>query len=109
MQRGSRSGLASYSGYMEQEEEEACPRRAAVRHLKQRLLEAVQANDARQVVEILRRREIDVDAVLEVEDPGMVLASYKQGEAGGGGRGAEGVTSQLMPPHRTSVAQRKQN
>lgn len=94
VQRGSRSGLASYSGYMEQqqEEEEACPRQAAVRHLKQRLLEAVQANDARQVVDILRRREIDVDAVLEVEDPGMVLASYKQGEAGGGGRGAEGVT-----------------
>lgn len=77
----------------EEEEEGACPRRAAARHLKQRLLEAVQANDARQVVEILRRREIDVDAVLEVEDPGMVLASYKQGEGGGaGGHEGEGVT-----------------
>lgn len=75
---GSDSGLGSGGRFME--EEEKCPRRAAVRQLKQRLLEAVQANDGRQVVEILRRREIDVDAVLEVEDPAMVLASYKQGE-----------------------------
>lgn len=77
MLRGSHSGLGSNSGFMEGGE--ACPRRGAVRHLKQRLLEAVQANDAQQVMEILRRREIDVDAVLEVEDPSMVLASYKQG------------------------------
>lgn len=90
MQRG--SGSASNSGSMEEEKEEACPRRAAVRHLKRRLLEAVQTNDARQVVEILRRREIDVDAVLEVEDPGMVLASYKQGEGEGGGLEGEGGT-----------------
>lgn len=77
-----------------EEEEEACSRRAAVRQLKQRLLEAVQANDGRQVEEILCRREIDVDAVLEVEDPAMVLASYKQGEGGGegGGGGGGGVT-----------------
>ncbi|XP_075900164.1 ankyrin repeat and SOCS box protein 4 [Nelusetta ayraudi] len=78
VQRG--SGLGSGSRFMEmEEEEEACSRRAAVRQLKQRLLEAVQANDGRQVEEILCRREIDVDAVLEVEDPAMVLASYKQG------------------------------
>lgn len=77
----------------EEEEEQACPRRAAIRQLKQRLLEAVQANDGRQVVEILRHREIDVDAVLEVEDPAMVLASYKQGEGGGGG-GEKGEESQ---------------
>lgn len=98
MQRG--SGLGSGSRFMEEEEEAACPRRAAVRQLKQRLLEAVQANDGREVEEILRRREIDVDAVLEVEDPAMVLASYKQGEGGGEGgggrgRGGGGVTGKM--------------
>lgn len=89
VQRGSGSGSGLGSGGRFMEEEEACPRRAAVRQLKQRLLEAVQANDGRQVEEILRPGEIDVDTVLEVEDPAMVLASYKQGEGGGEGGGGE--------------------
>lgn len=60
--------------------EELSPRQAAVKQLKRRLLAAVEANDAQEVMEILHRGKIDIDAVLEVEDPGMVLASYKQGE-----------------------------
>lgn len=60
--------------------EELSPRQAAVKQLKRRLLEAIGANDAQEVMKILHGGKIDIDAVLEVEDPGMVLASYKQGE-----------------------------
>lgn len=60
--------------------EELSPRQAAVKQLKRRLLEAIKANDAQEVMKILHVGKIDIDAVLEVEDPGMVLASYKQGE-----------------------------
>lgn len=57
-------------------------RQRAVRQLKQQFVEALQANDAQQVLQILHSRKIDIDTVLEVEDPSMVLASYKQGETG---------------------------
>lgn len=60
--------------------EELSPRQAAVKQLKRRLLQAIEANDAQEVMKILHGGKIDIDAVLEVEDPDMVLASYKQGE-----------------------------
>ncbi|KAJ0055362.1 hypothetical protein NL108_016567 [Boleophthalmus pectinirostris] len=49
------------------------------RQLNRRLLEALQADDARQVQQILDTGRMDLDTVLEVDDPSMVLASYKQG------------------------------
>uniref|UniRef100_A0A673AQQ1 Ankyrin repeat and SOCS box containing 4 n=1 Tax=Sphaeramia orbicularis TaxID=375764 RepID=A0A673AQQ1_9TELE len=55
------------------------PRKQAAEQLKKRFLEALQANDTQEVLEILHTRKIDIDAVLEVDDPSMVLASYKQG------------------------------
>uniref|UniRef100_A0A3B4AAU6 SOCS box domain-containing protein n=1 Tax=Periophthalmus magnuspinnatus TaxID=409849 RepID=A0A3B4AAU6_9GOBI len=50
-------------------------------HLKDflRFLEALQADDARQVQQILATGRLDIDTVLEVDDPNMLLASYKQG------------------------------
>ncbi|KAI3358493.1 hypothetical protein L3Q82_014910, partial [Scortum barcoo] len=59
--------------------EELSPRQLAVKQLKQQFLEAVKANNAQEVLQILRTGKLDIDTVLEVEDPGMVLASYKQG------------------------------
>ncbi|KAG7245048.1 hypothetical protein INR49_023614 [Caranx melampygus] len=55
------------------------PRQLALKQLKQRFLEALQANDAQEVLHILHSTNLDIDTVLEVEDPSMVLASYKQG------------------------------
>lgn len=57
-----------------------CPRELAVKQLKQQFLEALQANNAQEVMEILHTRKLDIDTVLEVDDPSMILASYKQGK-----------------------------
>ncbi|CAB1443104.1 unnamed protein product [Pleuronectes platessa] len=59
--------------------EEFSPRQLAVKQLKLKFLEALQTNNAQEVLQILHTGEIDIDTVLEVEDPSMVLASYKQG------------------------------
>uniref|UniRef100_A0A3Q1EF42 Ankyrin repeat and SOCS box containing 4 n=1 Tax=Acanthochromis polyacanthus TaxID=80966 RepID=A0A3Q1EF42_9TELE len=47
--------------------------------LKQQFLVALQANNAQEVLKILHNGKLDIDTVLEVDDPKMVLASYKQG------------------------------
>lgn len=60
--------------------EELSPRQLAVKQLKQQFLEALQANNAQEVMEILHTGKLDIDTVLEVDDPSMALASYKQGE-----------------------------
>lgn len=49
------------------------------RQLKQEFLEAIRDNNAGEVLHILLTSKLDVDTVLEVDDPSMVLASYKQG------------------------------
>ncbi|XP_004547968.2 ankyrin repeat and SOCS box protein 4 [Maylandia zebra] len=59
--------------------EDLSPRKLAEKQLKQRFLEALQTNNAQEVLEILQTSKLDIDVVLEVEDPSMVLASYKQG------------------------------
>ncbi|CAK6949621.1 ankyrin repeat and SOCS box protein 4 [Scomber scombrus] len=59
--------------------EELSPRQLAVKQLKQCFLEALKANNAQEVLKILHTSNLDIDTVLEVEDPSMVLASYKQG------------------------------
>ncbi|XP_035038126.2 ankyrin repeat and SOCS box protein 4 [Hippoglossus stenolepis] len=59
--------------------EEFSPRQLAVKQLKLKFLEALQTNNAQEVLQILHTGKIDIDTVLEVEDPSMVLASYKQG------------------------------
>lgn len=48
------------------------------RLLKRRFLEALQADDAEQVQQILDTG-LDINTVLDVDDPSLVLASYKQG------------------------------
>lgn len=60
--------------------EEPSPRQLAVKKLKERFLKALQANNAQDVLHILHTGNLDIDAVLEVRDPSMVLASYKQGK-----------------------------
>lgn len=60
--------------------EELSPKELAVKQLKQQFLEALQANNAQEVMEILHTRKLDIDTVLEVDDPSMILASYKQGK-----------------------------
>ncbi|XP_031710000.1 ankyrin repeat and SOCS box protein 4 [Anarrhichthys ocellatus] len=59
--------------------EELSPTQLAVKQLKRQFLEALQANDAQEVMQILHTGKLDIDTVLEVEDPSMVLASYKRG------------------------------
>nr|XP_040044127.1 ankyrin repeat and SOCS box protein 4 [Gasterosteus aculeatus aculeatus] len=59
--------------------EESSATQLSVKQLKRRFAEALQADDAHEVMQILHTGKLDVDTVLEVEDPGMVLASYKQG------------------------------
>ncbi|XP_073319432.1 ankyrin repeat and SOCS box protein 4 [Pagrus major] len=76
--RGER--VLSFSELME----ELSPRQLAVKQLKQQFLEALQANNAQEVLQILHTGKLDIDTnltdtVLEVDDPSMVLASYKQG------------------------------
>ena len=60
--------------------DELSPRQRAVKQLKQKFLEALQANNAQEVLQILHTGKLDIDTVLEIEDPSMVLASYKQGK-----------------------------
>lgn len=59
--------------------EESSATQLSVKQMKRRFAEALQADDAHKVMQILHTGKLDVDTVLEVEDPGMVLASYKQG------------------------------
>ncbi|XP_068603668.1 ankyrin repeat and SOCS box protein 4 [Brachionichthys hirsutus] len=59
--------------------EEPSRRQLAVKQLKQQFLKALQADNVQEVKRILRTGKLDVDAVLEVDDPSMVLASYKEG------------------------------
>uniref|UniRef100_A0AAQ6IQI8 SOCS box domain-containing protein n=2 Tax=Anabas testudineus TaxID=64144 RepID=A0AAQ6IQI8_ANATE len=58
---------------------ELSPRQLALKKLKKRFLEALLANNAQEVLHILHTDKLDIDTVLEVDDPSMVLASYKQG------------------------------
>lgn len=60
--------------------EDLSPRQLAVKQLKQQFLRALQTNNFQDVLQILHSGKLDIDTVLEVEDPSMVLASYKQGE-----------------------------
>lgn len=62
-----------------EEDERNLSRREAVNRLKTSFLEALTRNDAAEVAKILRTTSIDIDAVLDVEDRDMILASYKQG------------------------------
>ncbi|KAF7221670.1 transcript variant X1 [Nothobranchius furzeri] len=55
------------------------PRQLSLKQLKEKFLQALQANDAQEVLQILHTGKLDIDTVLEVDDPSMVLASYKQG------------------------------
>ncbi|XP_068189867.1 ankyrin repeat and SOCS box protein 4 isoform X2 [Antennarius striatus] len=59
--------------------EELSPRQLAIKQLKQQFLKALQTDDVQEVVQILDSGKLDIDTVLEVDDPSMVLASYKQG------------------------------
>lgn len=56
------------------------PGQASDKQLKQQFLDALRANDAQEVMRILHAGRLDIDTVMEVDDPGMVLASYKQGK-----------------------------
>uniref|UniRef100_A0A3P9K1R6 Ankyrin repeat and SOCS box containing 4 n=1 Tax=Oryzias latipes TaxID=8090 RepID=A0A3P9K1R6_ORYLA len=47
--------------------------------LKEHFVQALKANNAEEVLKILHTGNLDIDTVLEVDDPSMVLASYKQG------------------------------
>ncbi|XP_019724422.1 ankyrin repeat and SOCS box protein 4 [Hippocampus comes] len=59
--------------------ENLSPTQLTVKQLKQRYLDALQTNNAEEVLWILHIKKLDIDTVLEVDDPSMVLASYKQG------------------------------
>lgn len=59
--------------------EELRPRQVVDKQLKQQFLDALQANNGQEVMRILHTGKLDIDTVMEVEDPNMVLASYKQG------------------------------
>lgn len=60
--------------------EELRPRPAPDKQLKQQFLDALRANNTQGVMRILHARKLDIDTVMEVDDPSMVLASYKQGK-----------------------------
>lgn len=60
--------------------EEMSPRKLAVKQLKEHFVQALKANNAEEVLKILHAGKLDIDTVLEVDDPSMVLVSYKQGE-----------------------------
>lgn len=60
--------------------EELSSRNLAVKQLKEHFVQALKANNAAEVLKILHTGNLDIDTVLEVDDPSMVLASYKQGE-----------------------------
>ncbi|KAM3858435.1 ankyrin repeat and SOCS box protein 4 [Diretmus argenteus] len=67
--------LAPGPGTVMEVTEELNPRQCA----KKQFLEALQMNDAQEVLKILHTTNLDINTVLEVEDHSMVLASYKQG------------------------------
>lgn len=73
------AGLANQEPSFRDFMEELSPRKLAEKQLKERFLEALRANNAQEVLQILNTSKLDIDTVLEVEDPSMVLASYKQG------------------------------
>ncbi|XP_028284777.1 ankyrin repeat and SOCS box protein 4 isoform X1 [Parambassis ranga] len=54
-------------------------RQLAVKQLKEQFMAALQTNNTEEVLRILHTGKLDIDTVLEVDDPSMVLASYKQG------------------------------
>lgn len=74
------AGLAERGPSFREFMEELSPRQQAVKQLKQKFLKALQANDSQEVMQILHTGKLDIDTVLEVEDPSMILASYKQGK-----------------------------
>lgn len=73
------AGLADPGPSFRELMEELGPRRAADKQLKQQFLDALRANNAQEVMRILHAGKLDIDTVMEVDDPSMVLASYKQG------------------------------
>lgn len=73
------SGPRAVLGLAEEDDREDLSRREAARLLKARFLEALMRDDAAEVSKILRTTSIDIDAVLDVEDRDMTLASYKKG------------------------------
>lgn len=66
---------------LEEEDDWDLSRREATKLLKARFLEALTRDDAAEVSKILRTTSIDIDAVLDVEDRDLTLASYKQGNS----------------------------
>lgn len=60
--------------------EELRVRQVSDKQLKQQFLDALRANNTQEVMRILHTRKLDIDTVMEVDDPSMVLASYKQGK-----------------------------
>lgn len=58
-------------------------RQLAVKQLKEQFTVALQTNNTEEVLQILHTGKLDIDTVLEVDDPSMILASYKQGEMEG--------------------------
>ncbi|XP_077127742.1 ankyrin repeat and SOCS box protein 4 [Ranitomeya variabilis] len=64
---------------MDAEPGRRCTRTLENQLLKETFLHALQANDYVTVENILSEGKIDVDTVFEVDDEGLVLASYKSG------------------------------
>ncbi|CAJ0963185.1 unnamed protein product [Ranitomeya imitator] len=64
---------------MDAEPGQRCTRTLENQLLKETFLHALQANDYVTVENILNEGKIDVDTVFEVDDEGLVLASYKSG------------------------------
>jgi len=64
-----------------EEDDRDLSRQEATELLKTRFLEALKRDDAAEVSKIIRTTSIDIDAVLDVEDRDMTLASYKQGNS----------------------------
>ncbi|KAM4538824.1 ankyrin repeat and SOCS box protein 4 [Odontesthes bonariensis] len=73
------AGLATQGHSLYDIMEELSPTQLTVKELKEQFLRALQTNDAQEVLRILHTGKLDIDSVLDVDDPGMVLASYKQG------------------------------
>ncbi|XP_047239493.1 ankyrin repeat and SOCS box protein 4 isoform X3 [Girardinichthys multiradiatus] len=71
--------LGTRSALLQEYMEEFRPRQLEVKQLKKKFLKALQENNAEEVLQILHCGKLDIDTVLEVDDPNMVLASYKQG------------------------------
>lgn len=72
--------LGGQSDFLQDCMEKLSPRQLAVKQLKEKFLKALQENNAEEVLQILNTGKLDIDTVLEVEDPSMLLASYKQGK-----------------------------